>query len=42
MANKTYLQNQIKEKEQRKEASKAIESLYYKPHFGPEETLDQV
>ena len=26
----------------RKEAEAAVEGLYYKPHFGPEETLDQI
>lgn len=26
----------------KKEAEAAVEGLYYKPHFGPEETLDQV
>jgi len=34
-----FLQNQIVEKAMRREAEAAVEGLYYKPHFGPEETL---
>ena len=37
-----YLRSQIAEKAARKDAEYAVESLYYKPHFGPEETLDQI
>ena len=37
-----FLRSQIAEKQKRKVAEQAVEVLYYKPHFGPEETLDNV
>ncbi len=37
-----FIRNQIIEKQQRADAEKVVEKLYYKPHFGPEETLDQI
>lgn len=36
------LKQQIADKSLRKEHEKMIETKYYKPHFGPEETLDQI
>ena len=42
MANVDFIRNQIEEKKRVKDAEKQVETLYYKPHFGPEETLDQV
>ena len=41
-ANTEFLRSQMAEKARRKEIDHAVETLYYKPHFGPEETLDQV
>jgi hypothetical protein len=41
-ANREFLQAQIAEKQMRKTNERDYELLYYKPHFGPEETLDQV
>ncbi len=41
-ANSDFLRNQMAEKARQKEVNRAVETLYYKPHFGPEETLDQV
>ena len=40
--NKEFIKNQIAEKARTKEMTRAVETLYYKPHFGPEETLEQV
>lgn len=40
--NSEFLRRQIAEKNMRKESENAVEGLYYKPHFGPEETLDQI
>lgn len=39
-ANCEFIRTQIAEKQQRQEKEKAVDTLYYKPHFGPEETLD--
>ena len=40
--NSEFLRRQIVEKQLRQENEKNVEGLYYKPHFGPEETLDQI
>lgn len=40
--NSEYLRKQIAEKQLRKQTEAGVEGLYYKPHFGPEETLDQI
>lgn len=37
--NKYYLQMQIEEKKKRDKNENDIEKQYYKPHFGPEETM---
>lgn len=42
MANVDFIRTQIDDKARVKNAEKQVETLYYKPHFGPEETLDQV
>ena len=39
-ANVEFIRNQIVEKQARKANENDVERLYYKPHFGPEETLD--
>jgi len=39
-ANVEFIRSQIAEKQARQQVEKAVENLYYKPHFGPEETLD--
>lgn len=41
-ANCDFIRNQMAEKAAVKQAEKEVDTLYYKPHFGPEETLDQV
>jgi hypothetical protein len=38
MANLSFLSNQIEQDKMKKMAVKEVEKLYYKPHFGPEET----
>lgn len=38
MDNMKYLSKQIQHDKERKSHSHQIEKLYYKPHFGPEET----
>ena len=40
--NSEFLRRQIAEKQLRRETENQVEGLYYKPHFGPEETLDQI
>lgn len=35
-----FIKNQIEEKARVKNEHRQVESLYYKPHFGPEETLE--
>lgn len=40
LINMEFIKNQIEEKNRVKDQVRQVESLYYKPHFGPEETLD--
>ena len=40
--NYNYLLNQVEENKQRKSEFEYREKLYYKPHFGPEETHDLI
>jgi hypothetical protein len=39
--NADYIREQIRIKEAQKEVEKGVETLYYKPHFGPEETYER-
>ena len=41
-ANRDFILNQIAERQRVRSVEKDVDTLYYKPHFGPEETLDQV
>ena len=42
MRNQEYVVQQMREKKIREEALRSYEKEYYKPHFGPEETIERI